>query len=86
MHWYLGVRCQKCHTPILFARDNSEGERDVPPPPAGKLILTCPLDKCRHRADYTAAAVSRFQKQPVNAKPNETERDNEGSKGRKLKR
>lgn len=86
MHWYLGVRCQKCHVPILFALDRSEGAGDGPPPPAGKLVLTCPLDKCRHQADYTAAAVSRFQKQPANQNPNETGRDNESRKSRKHKR
>jgi len=59
--WYLGVRCQKCRTPILFALDRSDGESQ--PVPAAKLVLTCPLAECRHRADYSKAAVSRFQKQ-----------------------
>lgn len=60
--WYLGVRCKKCHVPILFALDHSEGE--VQPVAAGKLVLTCPLAECRHQADYSTAAVLRFQKQP----------------------
>ena len=60
--WYLGVHCQKCEVPILFALDHSDGE--APPAAAGKLLLTCPRAECRHRADYSAAAVSRFQKQP----------------------
>ena len=84
MRWYLGVRCRKCRVPILFALDGSEGAGDGPPPSVGKLVLTCTLDKCRHQADYTAAAVARFQKQPAN--PGETERDNESSKSRKHKR
>src|SRR6267378_2111201 len=86
MHWYLGVRCHKCRVPILFARDRSEGEVDVPPPPAGKLVLTCPMDTCRHQADYTASTVARFQKQPADGNPNETEKNNESSKSRKHKR
>ena len=60
--WYLGVRCQKCQAPILFALDHSDGE--VQPAPAGKLWLTCPLAECRYQADYSAAIVSRFQKEP----------------------
>ncbi len=60
--WYLGVQCQKCGTPILFALDHSEG--DGQPLPPGKLVLTCSLAECRHQADYSTAAVSRFQKQP----------------------
>jgi hypothetical protein len=85
LNWYLGVRCRKCRMPILFARDRSEGEGDVPPPLAGKLVLTCPLDTCRHQADYTASAIARFQKQPANADPIEIERENESSKSRKQK-
>ena len=61
--WYLGVRCHKCETPILFALDRSEGA--VEPGPAGKLVLTCSLAECRHQSDYSTAAVSRFQKQPA---------------------
>jgi hypothetical protein len=60
--WYLGVRCRKCGSPILFALDHSDGE--VQPVPAGKLLLTCPLAKCRHQADYSTATVSRFKKEP----------------------
>ena len=60
--WYLGVRCQKCQAPILFALDHSDGE--VQPVPAGKLLLTCPLAECRHQADYSTATVARFQKEP----------------------
>jgi hypothetical protein len=60
--WYLGVRCHKCHSPILFALDRSDGD-NVPAPP-GKLVLTCALPGCRHQADYSSAAVERFQKQP----------------------
>jgi len=60
--WYLGVKCQKCRGPILFALDRSDGESQ-PPPPA-KLFLTCPVPECRHQADYSGAGVSRFQKQP----------------------
>ncbi|PYS51856.1 MAG: hypothetical protein DMG13_17830 [Acidobacteria bacterium] len=58
--WYLGVLCQKCNTPILFALDRSEG--GAPPVSAAKLVLTCSQTECRHRADYSAAKVSRFQK------------------------
>jgi hypothetical protein len=79
--WYLGVRCKKCGLPILFALDRTEGAEKHQPLSAGKLVLTCPLDTCRHQADYTVAAVSRFQKQPV--KPNEAAKDNESNKGRK---
>jgi hypothetical protein len=81
MRWYLGVRCQKCHLPILFALDRSEGVGKSHPLSAGKLVLTCPLDNCRHQADYTGAAISRFQKQPAN--PNETARNRESGKGGK---
>ena len=49
-------------------------------PSAGRLVLTCTLET---RADYTTAAVARFQKEPV--KPNETRRNSE-SKSRKRKR
>ena len=60
--WYLGVRCHKCETPILFGLDRSEGA--VEPGPAGKLVLTCSVAECRYQSDYSTAAVSRFQKQP----------------------
>lgn len=81
MRWYLGVRCQKCRLPILFALDHSDGAGKRQSLSAGKLVLTCPLDNCRHQADYTGAAVSRFQKQP--GKPNETGKNNERGKSRK---
>ncbi len=84
MRWYLGVRCQKCHMPILFALDASEGAGKRQSLSAGKLVLTCPMENCRHQADYTVAAVSRFQKRPD--KPNQTERSNESSKSAKHKR
>jgi hypothetical protein len=66
--WYLGVRCKKCATPILFALDRSEGEGQAVP--AGKLVLTCSLAECRHQADYSTAAVTRFQKQAGAPEPN----------------
>jgi hypothetical protein len=69
--------------PILFALDHSDGTKEGQPASAGKLVLTCPLDECGHQADYTAAAVSRFQKMAV--KPTEVGRNNEGSKSRKRK-
>jgi hypothetical protein len=59
--WYLGVKCQKCRTPILFALDRSEGEGQPARPE--KLVLTCSRAECKHKADYSSAAVSRFQKQ-----------------------
>jgi hypothetical protein len=62
-NWYLGVRCRKCKSPILFALDRSEGA--VEPEPAGKLFLTCARTDCRHQCDYSAAPVSRFQKDPA---------------------
>ena len=62
--WYLAVLCEKCQLPILFGLDRSDGSEEVVPP-AAKLVLTCSLAKCRHKADYTAAAVFRFQKQPA---------------------
>ena len=58
--WYLGVKCQKCRAPILFALDRSEGEGQPSRP--GKLVLTCTKTECRHKADYSTATVSRFQK------------------------
>jgi hypothetical protein len=86
LQWYLGVRCKKCKAPILFALDRTEGTGEGAPMSAGKLVLTCASEKCKHQADYSAAAVSRFQKQPE--KPNETRKMNEGNnnKGRKPKR
>lgn len=58
--WYLGVRCRKCHAPILFGIDRSGGEHRFVPP--RKLVLTCLEAECRHRADYSTAKVTRFQK------------------------
>lgn len=84
MRWYLGVRCKKCHVPILFALDRGEALGATQPPDARKLVLTCTLEKCRHQADYTAAAVSRFQKQP--GEPEKAARVPETGKGRKHKR
>jgi hypothetical protein len=69
--------------PILFALDRTEGAKEGQPVSAGKLVLTCTLDECRHQADYTAADVSRFQKMP--GKPNEIGRNNESGKSRKRK-
>jgi len=63
--WFLGVRCRKCKTPILFGLDHS-GEAH--PVPTGKLFLTCAHEECRHRADYTTAKISRFQKLTTGAK------------------
>jgi hypothetical protein len=79
--WYLGVRCRKCHLPILFALDRTDGEGQ--PVSTWKLVLTCTVDNCKHQADYTAAAVSRFQKQ--SASPKEPVRNDENSKGREQK-
>jgi hypothetical protein len=76
--WYLGVRCHKCYEPILFALDRSEGTAESTPPSAGKLVLTCTTEQCRHRADYTAAPVSRFQKQPADP----MEKNNESKSGK----
>src|SRR5215467_14126038 len=81
LRWYLGVRCRKCRLPILFALDRSDGAEKQQPLSAGKLVLTCPLDNCRHQADYTGAAVSRFQKQP--GKKDETGENNQSGKSRK---
>jgi len=69
--------------PILFALDRSEGAKEGQPLSAGRLVLTCPLDDCRHQADYTTVAVSRFQK--MSGKPNKIGRNNESSKSRKRK-
>ena len=83
MRWYLGVRCKKCHMPILFALDPTEGAGESKPAWAEKLVLTCTVDTCRHQADYSAAAVSRFQKQP--GEPTDRGRNNESHKRRKHK-
>jgi len=63
--WYLTVRCEKCEMPICFALDHGAGVEGSYLPPHQKLILTCALDECKHRADYTTATVMRFQKQPI---------------------
>jgi hypothetical protein len=63
LRWYLGVACAKCETPILFALDHSEGEEERRSPPPETLVLTCHSANCRHKADYTSAAVRRFQKE-----------------------
>jgi hypothetical protein len=60
LRWYLGVRCKKCVSPILFALE-PVGLETVQPQ-AGKLVLTCSKDDCRHQADYTSLPVLRFQK------------------------
>ena len=62
LRWYLAVRCEKCKVPILFALDRGDGEENRPPPSAEKLVLTCTLEACKHKADYTTAAILRFQK------------------------
>src|SRR5262245_36962143 len=52
--WYLGVHCRRCQAPILFAVDYSDGgTQATQPPPAGMLVLTCTIDGCKHKADYT---------------------------------
>jgi len=69
--------------PILFALDQSDGTKEGQPVSTGRLVLTCPVDECRHQADYTAAAISRFKK--MLGTPNETGRNNERRKNRKHK-
>ena len=83
MRWYLGVRCLKCHRPILFALDRTEGTGEGQTVSAGKLVLTCTIDKCKHQADYSGAAVSRFQRK---SNPARTRRNDESGKSRKHKR
>jgi len=58
--WYLGVKCAKCKTPILFAVDRGDGSGQVAP--MGRLVLTCSSATCRAKGDYTTTEVSRFQK------------------------
>lgn len=83
--WYLGVRCKRCRSPILFALDRSGGvEEHQSAALTAKLVLTCTLDTCKHQADYTGAAVSQYQKRAD--EPIETRRNNESSKGRGRKR
>jgi hypothetical protein len=84
LRWYLGVHCQKCKVPILFALDRTEGTGEGQPMSPGKLVLTCTREKCKHQADYSTAAVSRFQKRPDTLNGNA--RKNESSKGAKRKR
>jgi hypothetical protein len=60
--WFLGVRCRKCSSPILFAQDRSEGEGALAP--LAKLVLTCSQAGCGAKADYSGAAISRFQNGP----------------------
>ena len=57
---YLGVRCEKCKTPILFALDRSQGESTYVPP--ARLVLTCSKVKCRHQADYSGAKIARYER------------------------
>ena len=84
MRWYLGVRCKKCQLPILFALDHSDGAGERQAQPAEKLVLTCTVDQCRHKADYTAAVVLRFQKEP-SSETDKIRRNNESGKNRQLK-
>jgi hypothetical protein len=63
--WYLAVLCEKCQLPILFAVDPGAGAVDRPPPISARLVLTCTLPDCKHRSDYTAVPVLRFQKHPA---------------------
>ena len=85
LRWYLGVRCRKCRMPILFAVDHGEGTGQSHSPAAGKLLLTCPVETCRHQADYTASSISRFQKQAA-GNPIEPPKTPKGGKGRPGKR
>jgi hypothetical protein len=68
--------------PILFALDRTEGSNEGSLSVTGKLVLTCTLDKCKHQADYTAAAVSRFRKP---TEPTKTPETHETSKSRTQK-
>jgi hypothetical protein len=81
--WYLGVRCRKCHSPILFAVDHSEGVQGRQTPPPATLVLTCTIDKCKYKADYTGAVVLRLQKSPADVK--ETIRSTTSGKSGKRK-
>jgi hypothetical protein len=80
--WYLGVSCRKCRSPILFAVDYSEGVQDRRAPPPDILVLTCNANACRHKADYTGAAVSRLQKSPTDV--NQTMRTTTNGKSGKF--
>ena len=66
--WYLGVHCRKCHSPILFAVDNSDGIQGPQTQPSAMLVLTCTIDGCKHKADYTGAVVLRLQKSPADVR------------------
>jgi hypothetical protein len=59
--WYLGVLAGNAKRQFYLLSTRATGE--VRPSPAGKLLLTCPPAECRHQADYSAATVSRFQKE-----------------------
>ena len=61
--WYLAVHCEKCQSPIFFALDYGEGVEERHSPLPERLMLTCPSETCRYRADYTAGAIFRLQKQ-----------------------
>src|SRR6516165_6627132 len=60
--WYLGVLCRRCKARILFARDFTDGQNE--PVRSAKLVLTCGQPDCGHKADYSKAKISRFQKMP----------------------
>src|SRR5262245_33250073 len=68
VRWYLGVRCKKCRTPILFALDYSGQHGGPATPLPGKLVLTCSVEQCRHRADYSGVPIGKFQKSAMAAK------------------
>ena len=70
LRWYLGVPCRKCQLPILFARDHTEASEELQRRPTGKLVLTCTLDECNYRADYTDSPVFRFKKPQNLVNPN----------------
>ena len=78
--WYLGVRCLQCLAPILFAVDHGGAPQEFMPS-SRKLVLTCSAEKCRHRADYTAEKVLRFQK----TQASEIEKNHDPGKDRKQK-
>jgi hypothetical protein len=63
VRWFLAVRCEKCDGSIFFALDYGDGVEGRQNTPPGKLVLTCPLTGCGHKADYTAAAITRRQKE-----------------------
>jgi hypothetical protein len=67
----------------LFALDHTEGTGQSAPVSTGKLVLTCAVEDCKYQGDYTAAAVSRFQKQP--APPVKAAKKQEGKEGKEGK-